>query len=276
MAKLGSIFIIWLLHKLHFILMRSSGSQYRAVFMPDPSRQKDQIWPKQQIKIRIEHEGVYCERRYSNEGKLLLFCPMLPATLLIRETQAGPRSHTVSAAEWNHGCVRFHAVLLWFTNTTEVSPATKTLSAAAAVSCDAVDVPHPGRGPPEDRASPSRQSSSGRPGWSQTPQRTAAQERLCPVRAVCYTQRRITAVIWGNLFWQPVMVKWCFKASPVSSHLLWLNDRWAGRGRIICMGAPSFSLPSSTTSCSSGLLRADTSLHWRTAKDRTQCVCVCV
>lgn len=53
-----------------------------------------------------------------------------------------------------------------------------------------------------------------------------------------------------------------------SCHLLWLRDRWTGRGRTVWMGAPSFSLPSSSTTCSSGHLTPDTSFHWRTAVDR--------
>lgn len=59
----------------------------------------------------------------------------------------------------------------------------------------------------------------------------------------------------------------CIWSTPPHPHyLLWLSDRWTGRGRTVWTGAPSFSLPSNRTTCSSGLLTQDTSFHWRTAE----------
>lgn len=73
--------------------------------------------------------------------------------------------------------------------------------------------------------------------------------------------------IWFQMMWdsrwnQTEMIRGFVDAC----YLLWLSDLWAGSGRTVCMGAPSFSLPSSKTTCSSELLTQDTSLHWRTAE----------
>lgn len=56
--------------------------------------------------------------------------------------------------------------------------------------------------------SPTRQSSSGRPGWSQKLQHTTAWESLCPTQDVCCTaERRKLDVSLGNLARQLVTEK---------------------------------------------------------------------
>lgn len=56
---------------------------------------------------------------------------------------------------------------------------------AAAFFSDAAGSPHPERVQRGDQVSPAHQSSSGRPGWSQKPQHTAAQGSLWPAPDGC-------------------------------------------------------------------------------------------
>lgn len=77
------------------------------------------------------------------------------------------------------------------------------LLTASAVSSGAAGVPNPGRGRQEGPASPAHQSSSGRPGWSQTLQHTAAWGSLCPAPDVC-CRREEESVRLGSIIslWQ--------------------------------------------------------------------------
>lgn len=144
---------------------------------------------------------------------------------------------------------------------------------AAAFFSDVVCAPHPERVLQGDQVSPAHQSSSGRPGWSQKLLHTAAQGSLCPTPDVCCTpDKTTTSAHLSDRDFSPVVLPLtctvnlsCSCTLTVTSYLLWLNDRWEGSGRIDWVGVSSFSFPSSRTTCSSGCLTQDTSVHWRTA-----------
>lgn len=193
------------------------------------------------------------------------FIPLAPAALLSVDlfflfTQAERRTNCLPVSFCSSVVQRQH-----------LHDSSHQLLSAAAVSSDAAGVPDPGRVLRGDQVSPTRQSSSGRPGWSQQPPHTAAWGSLCPARDVCCAAER--RKLW---VWEKSGQTTCDSDGPqmnqmkkASSYLLWLRGRWTGSGRTVWTGAPSFSLASSKTSCSSGLLTQDTSFQWRTAENKS-------